>query len=70
MATTSATVRRLLKEPINPRTGAAWRLTDPEVSVRIDSLQETLRDPTKAMDYLKKNGFVTPTGRTPKKYGG
>ena len=70
MATTSATVRRLLKEPINPRTGTAWRLTDPEVAPKVDSLQATLRDPVKALEYLKRNGFVTPSGRTPKKYGG
>lgn len=55
---------------VNPKTGAAWRLTDPEVVAGVDSLQASLRDPKKALEYLKKHGFVTPTGRIPRKYGG
>lgn len=70
MATRSEAVDRLLQEPINPRTGAVWRLTDREVAAKVDSYQASLSSPTKALAYLKENGFLTSTGRVPKKYGG
>jgi hypothetical protein len=46
------------------------RLTDPEVSSIVDAKQQSLRDPAEAMRYLKDKGFLTPSGRVPKKYGG
>lgn len=46
------------------------RLTDPEVSPIVTAKQESLRDPADAMRYLKAKGFLTPSGRVPKKYGG
>lgn len=55
---------------INPRTGQVWRLTDEEVAPKVDAIRQALRDPAAALEYLKAKGFVTPTGRTPKKYGG
>ena len=64
-------VRRLVqKSAINPRTGDFWRLTDSEVKPGIDSLKARLEDPSKALKFLKQNGFLTPTGKLPKKYGG
>jgi hypothetical protein len=70
MATDSEIARRLPQETINPRTGAVWRLTDREVAPKVDSLQASLSSPAKALAYLKENGFLTPSGRLPKKYGG
>jgi hypothetical protein len=70
MAAVQRTLKHVASESVNPKTGAAWRLTDPNVVTGVDSLQKTLRDPAKALQYLKEHGFVTPTGRIPKKYGG
>lgn len=55
---------------VNPRTGTVWKLTDAEVSGGVDALQAKLRDPKKALQYLKAKGFLTAGGKLPRKYGG
>lgn len=58
------------KSAINPRTGTVWKLTDAEVSGAVDALQAKLRDPKKALKFLKEQGFLTASGKLPRKYGG
>ncbi len=57
-------------QAVNPRTGKLWRLNDPEVQPRVDKLLGTVKNQADALEYLKQNGFLTPTGRLQKKYGG
>lgn len=56
---------------INPRTGRPWRLTDPEIKAELDAeLKKWTKTPELARQYLIKHGFLTKTGKLPKKYGG
>lgn len=55
---------------VNPRTGTVWKLTDAEVSGAVDALQAKLRYPKKALKFLKEKGFLTASGKLPRKYGG
>lgn len=72
MSDTNAEKHQLLRDSpvINPKTGRVWRLTDPDVEPIVDALQASLLDPARALAFLKSKGFVTRTGKTPKKYGG
>lgn len=70
MAADSDARRRMTQQPINPRTGVVWRLTDVEVSSSVDAFQASLSSKTKALEYLKSSGFLTSNGKLPAKYGG
>jgi hypothetical protein len=63
---------QLVKEsPINPKTGRVWTLADAELKTGVDATQKRLlKDRDSALRYLRDAGFITPTGRLSKKYGG
>lgn len=47
------------------------RLTDPGPAAAMAALRASFkRDSKNAREWLLRNGFITPTGRLPKKYGG
>jgi hypothetical protein len=62
-------LRPWLTQPLNAR-GRPWRLSDPEAQPCLDALEAELKDPAAARAWLTRNGFLTKTGKLPKKYGG
>ena len=56
---------------LNPRTGQPLRLSDPEIAwtVRLE-MARMEGNPKLALEYLIKHGFLTKSGRLPKRYGG
>lgn len=52
-------------------TGELGRLTDPGPAAALAALRASFKaDPENARRWLLVHGFITPTGRLPKRYGG
>lgn len=59
------------QEPVNPRTGEPWRLTDPEIVPAVEALKrEVTSSPEKAREWLVVHGFSNQDGTLPEEYGG
>lgn len=72
MAVTKQASRALLNESqVNPKTGRAWTLADDEVRTGAAAAKKAvLKTSSTAASFLKAGGFLTPTGKLAKKYGG
>lgn len=61
----------LVRDPINPKTGRAWTLADPEISAELDrDLQDMKRHPEKAKRLLQEVGILNKKGKLARRYGG
>lgn len=51
--------------------GRIVRLSDPEMKPGVDAMvRELTSDPAKAKAWLQELGYLTPTGRVSRRYGG
>jgi hypothetical protein len=56
---------------VNPTTGRAWSLADPELQERLQRLKSQLKDnPVEARKFLASAGITTASGKLSKRYGG
>jgi len=54
---------------INPKTGRAWTLADPEIKTQLRQESKAM-SPAKAREFLEDVGVITATGKIARRYGG